>query len=208
LAEPVRTTDLEEPGEDRDPFELFGAWYRGAEEAGVHLPEAVHLSTASAEGDPSSRMVLLKGFDTRGFVFFTNYESRKAHELETNPRAALLFHWSTLERQVRAEGSVGRITQEESAAYFATRDRASQIGAWASRQSRELGSHAELEERIRALEHRFLGQDVPLPPFWGGYRLTPHALEFWQGRSSRLHDRLRFTRSGPSEAWRATRLYP
>lgn len=199
---------LDEADEERDPVEIFGEWYEAAEGAGLHLPEAAALSTASAEGVPTSRMVLLKAFDERGFVFFTNYESRKARDMDANPRAALLFHWSPLERQVRVEGSVERITEEESAAYFARRGRGSQLGAWASRQSRELTSRVELEERFESLERRFEGQEIPLPPFWGGYRLVPGRMEFWQGRPNRLHDRLRFARDRPSDPWVVSRLYP
>jgi pyridoxamine 5'-phosphate oxidase len=188
------------------PIEAFRSWYADAEAAGLLLPEAVCLATATPEGVPSARMVLLKAVDERGFVFFTNYESRKADELEANPRAALLFHWATLERQVRVEGTVARISHEESVAYFATRDRGSQIGAWASRQSRGLEDRKELESAYEEVERRFDGGEVPLPPFWGGYRLGPAALEFWQGRSNRLHDRVRFERAG--DGWRGARLHP
>jgi pyridoxamine 5'-phosphate oxidase len=200
------TTGLPAPEIVDDPLELFGAWYRAAVEAGLSLPEAACLSTATPEGVPSSRMVLLKSFDERGFVFHTNYESRKAAEMEANPFAALLFHWATLERQVRIEGTVARLPLEESVAYFATRDRASQVGAWASRQSRDLAERAQLEEEFAAMERRFDGTDVPLPSFWGGYRVTPQAMEFWQGRPSRLHDRVAFVLGG--DGWRARRLYP
>ena len=194
--------------EGKDPFALFGEWYQAAVDSGLYLPEAMTLSTSTPDGFPSSRMVLLKSFDPRGFVFFTNYASRKARELEENPRAALLFHWGVLERQVRVEGTVGRIPVEESAAYFASRGRGSQLGAWASRQSAELPRRADLEERLAELKRRFQGKDVPLPPFWGGYRLVPRAVEFWQGRADRLHDRLRFAREGQADPWKVTRLYP
>jgi pyridoxamine 5'-phosphate oxidase len=151
-------------------------------------------------------MMLLKGVDPRGFTFFTNYESRKAHELRDNARAALVFHWAVLLRQVRVEGTVERLTQAESDAYFQTRARGSQIGAWASQQSAELGSRAELDSRFAEYKAQFAGQSIPLPPFWGGYRLVPTSIEFWQGRINRLHDRLRYTRE--QGGWRVTRLYP
>jgi pyridoxamine 5'-phosphate oxidase len=151
-------------------------------------------------------MVLLKGADARGFVFFTNYGSRKARELDANPRAALCFHWAVLQRQVRVTGRVVRVEQDESAEYFATRPRGSQIGAWASQQSRSLPSREELERSVRDLSEKFAGLEVPLPPFWGGYRLEPEEIEFWQGRADRLHDRLVFTRAGAG--WSTRRLYP
>ena len=164
------------------------------------------LATATMDGAPSARMMLLKGVDARGFVFFTNYQSRKGDELLANARAALVFHWAVLQRQVRVEGTVTRLTLPESEAYFRTRPRGSQIGAWASRQSAELSSRAELDERVREVEKRFAHQDAPLPPFWGGFRLSPSMIEFWQGRVNRLHDRLRYTRTG--SGWAVTRLYP
>jgi pyridoxamine 5'-phosphate oxidase len=191
---------------DRDPLELFREWFAAAAAAGILLPEAMAVATAAPGGVPSVRMMLLKGVDGGGFVFFTNYESRKAVELESNPRAALVFHWAILQRQVRVEGTVTRLSPEASEAYFRTRPRGSRIGAWASRQSRPLGDRAELEARVREHEARFAGGEVPLPDFWGGYRLAPQSIEFWQGRISRLHDRLRFERAGPG--WRAVRLYP
>jgi pyridoxamine 5'-phosphate oxidase len=199
---------LEDTERGRDPLELFDEWFRTAEQAVPHLPEAVCLATATPDGRPSARMVLLRGFDARGFVFYTNYESRKAGEIEANPNGALLFHWGTLERQVRVEGPLARATREESEAYFATRDRGSQLGAWASRQSQEMAERAQLDERHAAFSERFEGKAVPLPDFWGGYRLTPFSIEFWQGRPSRLHDRLRFTRETPSAPWRVQRLFP
>lgn len=199
---------LPDPTEETDPIQAFERWYADAEAAGLFLPEAACLATSTPDGAPSARMVLLKAVDERGFVFFTNYESRKSFELEANPRAALLFHWATLERQVRVEGSVERIPHEESVAYFATRDRGSQIGAWASRQSRPLADRDELEAAYQEVESRFEGEEVPLPPFWGGYRVVPDVIEFWQGRASRLHDRVRFERTGRGVAWRGSRLYP
>jgi len=197
---------LPDAAEETDPLELFGAWYAAAEEAGILLPEAMTLATATRDGAPSARMVLLKGVDAGGFVFYTNYGSRKARELDENPRASLCFHWAVLQRQVRVTGSVDRLTSEESAEYFATRGRASRIGAWASRQSERLASRGDLKERLREVEARFEGDDVPLPPFWGGYRVVPDAIEFWQGRADRLHDRLRFVREGGR--WLPERLFP
>jgi len=192
--------------DDADPIDLFESWFEAAQEAGVLLPEAVTLATASTDGVPSARMVLLKGVDRGGFVFFTNYGSRKAREMDANPRAALCFHWAILQRQVRVSGRVTRVTAEESAAYFATRPRGSQIGAWASRQSERLGNREELEKSVRELSARFEGKDVPLPPFWGGYRLEPETIEFWQGRVDRLHDRLVFRRA--EGGWSTERLHP
>ncbi|MGD2067640.1 MAG: pyridoxamine 5'-phosphate oxidase [Gemmatimonadota bacterium] len=199
---------LPEADARRDPIELFREWWAAAEEAGMFLHERFALATATPEGRPSVRMLLLKGLDPRGFVFYTNYGSRKAAELDANPRASMCFHWGVLERQVRVEGRVERIGHEESAAYFRTRSRGSQIGAWASRQSDELADRADLEERVAELKKRFDGREVPLPDFWGGYRLAPERIEFWQGRPDRLHDRLRFEREGPGGEWTTRRLYP
>jgi len=172
----------------------------------VYLPESMTLATATPDGVPSARMMLLKGVDQRGFVFFTNYESRKGRELLANRQAALVFHWAVLLRQVRVEGTVERLTHGESEAYFQTRPRGSRIGAWASRQSAELSSRAELDGRVKEYEGKFAGQDVPLPPFWGGVRLTAAAIEFWQGRINRLHDRIRYART--ATGWAVTRLQP
>lgn len=198
---------LPDPEGDEDPIALFRAWYRDAERSGLFMPEAMSLSTATPDGRPSSRMVLLKGVEPDGFVFFTNYESRKSGELEANPRAALLFHWAILERQVRIEGPVSRISEEESFAYFRTRGRGSRIGAWASKQSRPLPERSELERRVKEFDERYPGDDVPLPPHWGGYRVAPRRMEFWQGRASRLHDRWVWERQ-ESGAWGLERLYP
>ncbi len=190
-----------------DPLTMFDSWYREAEESGILMPEAMTLATATSAGVPSARAVLLKGWDERGFVFFTNYGSRKARELDDNPHAALLLHWTVLERQVRIEGMVERTSEQESFDYFRTRPRGSRIGAWASEQSSELASREELERRVRETEQRFAGEDeIPLPPFWGGYRVAPRAIEFWQGRLNRLHDRITWRRT--EEGWTWRRLYP
>jgi pyridoxamine 5'-phosphate oxidase len=197
---------LPEAAEDRNPIELFQEWFAAARESGMLLPESVALATASPEGVPSVRMVLLKGIDERGFVFYTNYGSRKAREMESNPRAALCAHWPVLERQVRIEGSVARVSTEESKRYFATRARGSRIGAWASKQSEILPSREHLEERFQRARVEHPGGEVPLPPFWGGYLLRPTVIEFWQGKADRLHERLVFERDG--QAWSTHRLYP
>ena len=200
------TQGLPEASGDRDPIELFGEWFEQAKESGILFPESASLATASRDGVPSSRMVLLKSFAADGFIFFTNYRSRKAREMDENPNASLLLHWGVLQRQIRVEGSVERISAEASAAYFRTRTRGSQIGAWASRQSEELEDRLALEGQAKEIEERFKGQDVPFPPFWGGYCLMPERIEFWQGRLNRLHDRLLFTRA--EAGWTSQRLYP
>ena len=191
---------------DRDPIEIFREWFAAAREAGVFLPESMAVATATPGGAPSVRMLLLKGVDDRGFVFFGNYGSRKGAELDANPRASLCFHWAFLERQVRVEGRVERVSPEESRAYYASRARGSRIGAWASRQSHPLGHRSELEERVRRFDREYPGDDVPLPPFWGGYLLRPDVIEFWQGKANRLHERLEFRRDG--DRWATRRLYP
>ena len=190
---------LDEGDLDPDPIRQFRIWHG---EAGA--PPEVALATASADGIPSARMVLLKGVDDRGFSFFTNYESAKARDLAANPRAALLFHWQP-GRQVRAGGPVVRAGDEESDAYWVTRPRGSQLGAWASRQSEVIGSRGELERRLAEASARFSG-DVPRPPFWGGYRVVPEVVEFWHHRDDRLHDRLRYRRVDPG--WVIERLSP
>ncbi len=197
---------IPEAADDWDPIELFKEWFRVAGESGIFMPEAASLATATADGTPSVRMVLLKKVDERGFVFYTNYGSRKAEDLDSNPKAALCFHWAILERQVRVEGVAERVSQEESFAYYSSRFRGSRIGAWASRQSQPLTSREELEERVRHFEKKYPGDEVPLPPFWGGYLLRPTAMEFWQGKVSRLHDRLLFRRA--EDRWETVRLYP
>jgi pyridoxamine 5'-phosphate oxidase len=198
---------LKESDADPDPIEQFRNWFDEALAADLHEPNAMTLATATPAGRPSARTVLLKGFDGGGFVFYTNYEGRKGWELETNPYAALVFYWGELERQVRIEGHVSRISEEESDAYFAGRPRGSQLGAWASEQSRPVEDRSTLEERLRALEAEHEGREVPRPPFWGGYRVEPETVEFWQGRENRLHDRLRYRRSESGE-WRRERLQP
>lgn len=189
-----------------DPLQQFERWFSDAKRAGVEVPEAMTLATADAEGSPSARMVLLKGADEDGFVFYTGYGSRKAGELDQNPRAALVFYWRPLGKQVRVEGTVELVPEAESAAYFATRPRGSQLAAWASHQSRPLESREELERRYAELEREYEGREVPLPPHWGGYRLRPDAIEFWEHRESRLHDRIRYTRA--REGWQHELLAP
>ena len=188
-----------------DPIVAFTAAVERAAARGIDTAP-VALATADREGRPSVRMVLLRGADHRGFVFHTNYTSRKARELAENPHAALCVHWQAIEEQIRIEGTVRLLESAESDAYFASRPRGSQIGAWASRQSATVGSRERLEEEYRETERRFEGAEVPRPPFWGGYRLTPARIEFWYGRTDRLHDRVLYVREG--EGWRVERLYP
>jgi pyridoxamine 5'-phosphate oxidase len=185
---------------------LFRRWYDEAEGAGIHLPNAMALATASAEGRPSIRHVLLREIDDRGVVFYTNHASRKGVELTENPRAALSIYWRELDRQISVTGDVGAVGVEESDAYFATRPRDARIGAWASRQSTELASRDELMERFAEVDARYEGADVPRPPFWGGYRITPITIEFWLGRQHRLHDRFLYERA--REGWTIRRLSP
>jgi pyridoxamine 5'-phosphate oxidase len=189
-----------------DPVALFADWFASAKQAGLMLPEAMTVATASREGSPSARMMLLKAFGADGFVFYTNYESRKASELEENPRAALVLHWPTLQRQVRVEGRVERLSPEDSTAYFDSRPRGSRIGAWASKQSSPLENREDLERRFKESEQQFADGRIPLPPYWGGFRVIPEFIEFWQGRINRLHDRLRYSRT--SHGWTVQRLYP
>jgi pyridoxamine 5'-phosphate oxidase len=189
-----------------DPLEQFRNWFAEAA-AAVEIPEAMALATATAAGAPSVRMVLLKGHDDRGLVFYSHYTSRKGRELEANPQAALLFHWSPLGRQVRVEGRVEPVSDAESDAYFATRPRDAQLGAVASRQSTPLASREQLDERLAEVEAEVGGRPVPRPRTWGGFLLVPAAWEFWQHRASRLHDRFRYERD-PSGGWRIERLFP
>lgn len=191
----------------RDPFRQFDRWYQEAEAARLAEPNAMVLATVARDGRPSLRTVLLKDVDGRGFVFYTNYESRKGRELDGNPRATLLFPWLELERQVIIEGSVTRVPREEAEAYFQSRPRAHQLAAWASAQSTLIATRAELEQAMKAFEVRYADRAVPLPPFWGGYRLAPDTVEFWQGRRRRLHDRLRYRRDQDGE-WIRERLSP
>ena len=201
---------LDEASVAADPFKQFERWFHAATAAGVHLPNAMSLATADASGRPSVRAVLLKGYDVAGFVFYTNYSSRKGRELAANPHACLLFSWVELERQVRIEGRVGKVSDAESDEYFASRPLGSRLGAWASPQSEVVPDRAAIEARLAEAKHRY-GDAVPRPPHWGGYRVVPEAIEFWQGRENRLHDRIRYRRGGESgEAitWTIDRLAP
>jgi pyridoxamine 5'-phosphate oxidase len=188
-----------------DPFDQLSTWLDDAREA-VRQPDAMTLATASPQGRPSARVVLLRGLDDRGITFFTNRTSRKGEELEANPYAAAVVHWWDLGRQVRIEGSVERTSDAESLDYWTTRPRGSQVAAWSSPQSHPLSGRGELEARVEETEERFAGSEVPLPPFWGGYRLLPASIEFWTHRDDRLHDRVRYVRDG--EGWRRERLAP
>jgi pyridoxamine 5'-phosphate oxidase len=197
---------LDEKTIDRDPIKQFQTWLNNAFEAGLPLPEAMTLATATPDGKPSGRMVLLKHVDHDGFVFYTNYNSAKAEELDANPFAALVFYWAKLDRQVRVEGSVSRTSREESREYFATRPRESQIGAWASEQSEVIANRAVLEERAAELEKQYGDREIDCPDQWGGYRLKPERIEFWKSRIGRLHDRILYQREG--DAWTISRLAP
>jgi pyridoxamine 5'-phosphate oxidase len=192
---------------DRDPLWQFQRWFEQTLKAGLREPNAMVLATVNAHGEPSTRIVLLKGIDERGFVFFSNYESRKALDLASNPRAALNFPWIDLERQINVIGSVVKIGRQESEAYFRSRPRGNRLGAWASHQSEVITERSVLEKRMAELESKYPGDDIPMPDYWGGYRLSPTEIEFWQGRPNRLHDRFRYSRQ-PDGRWKLDRLSP
>lgn len=198
---------LDEAHTAPDPVQQFAVWFAEAEQANVPEPNAMTLATADLRGRPSARVVLLKGFDARGFVFYTDYRSRKGRELDSNPQVALVFHWMELERQVRICGAVERVDAATSWAYYRTRPMGSRLGAWASRQSSILPDRAALDAELARVTAEYANGDVPLPPHWGGYRVVPDEFEFWQGRPSRLHDRIQYTRAS-GEPWNRARLSP
>ena len=202
-ARPLHVTDL-----DADPFVQFQRWYDDAEAHGQLQPDAMVVATSTPEGRPSARMVLLRGVDARGFCFYTNFASRKGHELAANPHAAIALHWPEVLRQVRATGAVERVSDDESDAYWYARPRESRISAWASAQSEEIANRDDLEARVAELEARFADGDVPRPDGWGGYRVVPDEIEFWQHRDDRLHDRFLYRRAGDGSGWRISRLQP
>ena len=205
IREEYMRAGLREKDADADPLRLFDRWFNDALHAELRLPNAMTLATATAAGRPSARAVLLKGADQRGFVFYTNYQSRKAEELDANPYAALVFVWSELERQVRIEGGIEKVSSEESDAYFVSRPLGSRIGAWASPQSKVLPDRLTLTAKVASIVLRY-GKNPPRPPHWGGYRVLPQTIEFWQGRKNRLHDRLLYTRQ--ADGWKRERLAP
>jgi pyridoxamine 5'-phosphate oxidase len=194
--------------EEADPLALFADWYAEAEKAEPNEPSAMTLATVGSDGTPSLRMVLLKGYDASGFVFYTNTQSRKGQHLLAHPKAALLFHWKSLRRQIRLEGPVSQTTPQEADAYFATRARGSQIGAWASDQSRPLEGRFALEKRVAEFAAKHVVGTVPRPPHWSGFRLQPLLIEFWQDGTFRLHDRLEYRRAAPGQPWTTRTLYP
>lgn len=206
LRREYRSKSLDEDSLDPDPIAQFKIWFEEARAAGELDPDAMTLATSTRGGEVSARIVLLRGLSERGFVFFSNYDSRKGRQIDENARAALVFYWATLNRQVRVEGSVHRVENNESEAYFKTRPRGSQIGAWASPQSSEIENRKVLEAMVGDLERRFADREVPVPPNWGGYRVIPESIEFWQGRESRLHDRIVYRRM--KDSWKTARLAP
>ncbi|RMD71882.1 MAG: pyridoxamine 5'-phosphate oxidase [Bacteroidetes bacterium] len=207
LREEYKRAELSRATLDEDPIKQFEKWFKEAMETVEKDPNAMSLATVNAEGQPSLRTVLLKYFDHRGFVFFTNYESRKARDIAVNPRVALLFPWLVLERQVKIEGVAEKVSFQETARYFATRPRGSQIGAWVSPQSRVIESRQFLMQKFEEMKAKFGQGEVPVPKHWGGYRVVPHIIEFWQGRPNRLHDRFQYSRQ-PDGTWRIDRLAP
>jgi pyridoxamine 5'-phosphate oxidase len=203
----TRLRHLSEESVDKNPLNQFNRWYQAALDAQIHEPSAMVLATASSNGGPSARIVLLKGVSDSGFIFYTNYQSRKGRELKENPKAALLFHWPEFGRQIRVEGMVQQLSREESAQYFSSRPRTSRIGAWASRQGEIIESRIDLEKAFRRFHKQFKGRDVPVPDYWGGYLLVPDVIEFWQLRPSRLHDRICYIRK-KNASWEIARLSP
>lgn len=197
---------LDEKDADKDPFKQFEKWYKDASDAEVAQPHALTLSTVDPSGRPSSRILYLRHFSNEGFIFYTNYHSKKGKDIEQNPFAAMNFFWSELERQVRVEGELKKISEKKSDAYFSSRPRESQLGAWVSQQSTLLKSREEMEEKFKELENKYEGKTVPRPPHWGGYILVPVLFEFWQGRPGRLHDRLRYCLD--NNKWKIERLFP
>jgi pyridoxamine 5'-phosphate oxidase len=202
IGEGLRRADL-----DPNPIEQFGNWFAAAVAAGIHDANAMALATATKDGKPSARVVLLKDFDERGFVFYTNYASEKGRQLDENPRAALVFYWMEVERQIRIEGTVEKTSREESERYFRARPAGAQLGAWASRQSEAIDARRVLDARLEEMRQRFAQGAIPLPPNWGGYRLKPESIEFWQGRPNRLHDRFRYSLQA-NGSWSIDRLAP